>query len=160
MKYLSLAVILSAGLLAACGPVVVRSVQLSVQPAAVAVEDGGAPPTEYVVEGAPIYYEAEPGVAFYPMFVDFPGSCFCILPIRYVGGVWYAPGRVVVHSGHWAFHRPGPAHLHTWRSGGGHFRGHAPMRGHLERGPGGRMRAVAPPGVHSRPHTGPLQHQQ
>ncbi len=144
MKYILGILVLTVGVLYGCGPVVVRPVQLSVQPAAVAVEDGGAPPAEYVVEGAPVYYEAEPGVAFYPMFLDFPGSCFCIMPVRFYGGVWYAPGRVVVHSGHWAFHRPQPHHLHAWRSGGGHFRGHAPMRGHLERGPGGRMRAVAP----------------
>lgn len=172
MKYISTVVaLLTAGLLlAACGPVVVRPVQPQASPSpTVTVEDEGAPPAEYIVEGAPVYYEAEPGIAFYPMFVDFPGSCFCIMPVRFYGGVWYAPGRVVVHSGHWTFHRPGPTHLHAWRGNGGHFRGHAPIRGHIERGPSGRMRAVAPPGIHHRPsavqqhrpqpHAAP-QHQQ
>ncbi|MCR4333730.1 MAG: hypothetical protein NUV60_01775 [Patescibacteria group bacterium] len=54
----------------------------------VIVEDGGAPPAKYIVEGErPIFYNIEPGIAFYPVFFGFPGSCFCYMPVRYVGGI-------------------------------------------------------------------------
>lgn len=128
--------------------------------ASVAVEDDGAPPAEYIVEGEPVYYESEPGVAFYPMFVDFPGSCFCITPVRFYGGAWYAPGRVMVHNGNWAFHRPGSGHLNAWRGNRGAYGGHAAVRGSMQRGPGGRMHAVPPAGIHAQhgQRQGPVQH--
>lgn len=128
------------------GPAVYQ--QRTAQPTFVA-EDDGAPPAEYIVEGEPVYYPAEPGVAFYPVFLGYPGSCFCIMPVRFVGGVWYAPGRVVVHHGSFTFHRPGPAHLGAWRGNHGAFGGHAAVRGRIERGPGGRVRAIPPAGVHA-----------
>ncbi len=156
MKRALIAALLAVGVaaLSGCAVVPAGSRQVVVRPAPAAVpaavveEDEGAPPAEYIVENEPVYYESEPGIAFYPVFVDFPGSCFCIMPVRFVGGVWYAPGHVMVHQGHWGFHRPGPNHLNAWRSAGGHYGGHAPVHGRFERGPGGRMHAVPPAGVH------------
>jgi len=120
-----------------------------VQTASAVDEDDGAPPPEYIVESEqPVFYDVEPGVAFYPVFFGYPGSCFCYMPVRYVGGVWFGPGHREIYRGHFAEHRGGPAHLNAWRSSGGHFGGHAAVRGHMERGPGGRVH-VTPPASHA-----------
>lgn len=148
-----------AAALTACGVPVVRQEPATVYgPTAIAVEEEGAPPAEYVVEGeTPYYYDVEPGVPYFPVFFGYPGSCFCYLPVRYFGGVWYGPGRVEVYRGHLPFYRGGPAHLNAWHEGHGTFRGHVAERGHMERGPAGRMHSVPPPGMHARSGPGPIR---
>lgn len=175
MRTLSRARLLIAGLsavLAGCvatvGPVVRPA------PAPVVVEevpvDEAAPPAEYVVDGAPVYYAVEPGVAYYPVFIEDAFLCapvaFCVLPVRFYGGAWYAPGGVIVHRGYWAFHHPGPAHrraLGAWREHRGVFRGHAAEFGRMHRDAQGHVRPVPPHGIHTPPrsggaHPGPQQH--
>jgi hypothetical protein len=107
------------------------------------------PPGEYIEGGAPVYYGSEPGVAYYPMFLDFPGSCFCIMPVRYDAGIWWAPGGVIVYRGMFPFHHARREHLEEWRRSEGVFGGHAPARGRLERGPDNRAYPIAPEGIHS-----------
>ena len=146
-----------AGLLAGCVVVPAGSRPVPVVgQTAIVIDDSGAPPAEFVVEGQPVYYTIEPGVAFYPVFLGFPGSCFCIMPVRFVAGVWYAPGGVVVHRGHFPFYHPGHAHLNVWRGNHRAFRGHAAEHGRLEHGPAGKRRPV-PPAGHARPR-GPVPH--
>jgi len=122
--------------------------------------DHGVPPIEYVEGGAPIYYETEPGVAFYPIFLDAPGSCFCIVPMRYVGGVWLGVGGAVLYRGHFPFHHAPPQHREIWLRGGGVIGGHHPMPGRIERD-GNAMRALPPPGsVHAHDAPRPIQGMQ
>ena len=119
--------------------------------------DHGVPPIEYVEGGAPVYYETEPGVAFYPVFLDAPGSCFCIVPMRYVGGVWLGVGGVVLYRGHFPFHHAPPQHREIWLRSGGVVGGHRPMPGRIERD-GNVMRALPPPGsVHYQDAPHPAQ---
>ncbi|MDP1689690.1 MAG: hypothetical protein Q8L52_00565 [bacterium] len=138
-------------------PMVVRQVPVY-QPAPpsqpIAVEDDGAPPAEYVIVSEVVYYDIEPGVAFWPVFFGYPGSCYCYMPARFVGGVWWGPGRHEIHRGHFAQHRGEAHHLNAWRQNGGTFRGHTAVRGHIERG-----RAV-PPAGHAKPtpHVAPPRH--
>ena len=107
--------------------------------------DHGVPPIEYVEGGVPVYYETEPGVAFYPIFLDAPGSCFCIVPMRYVGGVWLGVGGAVLYRGQFPFHHAPPQHREVWLRSGGEIGGHRPMPGRIERD-GNVMRALPPPG--------------
>jgi hypothetical protein len=107
--------------------------------------DHGVPPIEYVEGGAPVYYETEPGVAFYPIFLDAPGSCFCIVPMRYAGGVWLGVGGAVLYRGHFPYHHAPPQHREIWLRSGGEIGGHRPMPGRIER-EGNVMRALPPPG--------------
>jgi len=107
--------------------------------------DHGVPPIEYVEGGAPVYYETEPGVAFYPIYLDAPGSCFCIVPMRYVGGAWLGVGGVVLYRGHFPYHHALPQHREVWLRSGGEFGGHRPVFGRIERN-GNVLRPLPPPG--------------
>lgn len=148
-----------AGLLAGCVVVPAGSRPVPVVgPTVIVIDDSGAPPPEFIIGNRPLYYGGEPGVPYYEVFFGFPGSCFCILPVRFVGGVWYVPGRIEVHRGHLPFHRPGPQHLNAWNQSRGVFRGHAPVYGQMERGPSGRLRPLPPPGVHHHQPRGPVPH--
>ena len=112
-------------------------------------EEQYAPPLEFVVGGAPIYYDMEPGVAYYPIFLDAPGSCFCIVPMRYVNGVWLGVGGVVLYRGGFRFHHPSQYHRDVWLRSGGVINGYVPVRGNVER-VGNAVRPVPPPGsVHA-----------
>lgn len=116
-------------------------------------EEEGAPPVEFMAEQQPIFYDQQPGVAFWPVFFGMPGSCLCIMPVYLEGGVFYGPGAVVVMQREaFVYYRPGPAHLHSWHESRGTWHGHAGVRGTMERGPGGRMHVVAPAGVHAQQH--------
>lgn len=106
--------------------------------------DDGVPPGEYIQGGAPLYYSSEPGVAYYPVYVDFPGSCHCIMPVRYYEGVWYAPGNVYVYRGHFPFHHPAEEPRRVWLQNRGVFQGQPAYRGRLEQGADRRMRPVPP----------------
>ena len=108
-------------------------------------EDQYSPPLEYVEGGAPVFYDAEPGVAYYPILLDTPGSCFCIVPMRYVNGVWLGVGGVVLYRGYFRFHYPTQHHRDVWVRSGGVVNGYAPMRGSVER-VGNVLRPVPPPG--------------
>ncbi len=87
-----------------------------------------APPLDYVVGGAPVYYPAEPNYAYYPMYLDFPGSCFCVMPVRYTNGLWITLGGNVVHRGPFNY-RPAPFEKRQmWEHRGGEMMGQRPSR--------------------------------
>lgn len=114
-----------------------------------------APPMEFVEGGAPVYYDSEPGIPFYPIFLDTPGSCFCIVPMRYYNGVWLGLGGVVLHRGHFTFHTPSHHHREVWGRSGGAFNGMRPTRGRVEQ-VGNEMRPIPPQGsVHAQHFTPP-----
>jgi Double zinc ribbon len=71
------------------------------------------PPPEFM-EGEPIFVASEPNVAYYPIFVDFPGSCNCIMPVRYVNGIWYTVGNKPIYRGTFAFHHAQPSVHNDW----------------------------------------------
>ena len=83
------------------------------------------PPQEYVVGGAPVYYDVDPGVAYYPMYLNTPGSCNCVVPMRYANGVWLGLGGVVLHRGNLSLARPAPYHYDAWTRSGGVWRGYS-----------------------------------
>ena len=139
-----IAAVLAAGLLTACAVTPVAVVQ-PVRP--VAVQSEYIPPQDYVV-GAPLYYESAPGVAFYPMFISTPGSCFCVVPMRFYNGVWLGVDGVVLHRGHFQFvpaARIESRHLETWRHSEAVFHGMRPMHGSFQV-VGGHARPLPPPG--------------
>ena len=107
-------------------------------------EDDAVPPAEFIEGGAPVYYESDPGIAFYPLYLGYPGSCFCIMPVRRYEGVWYSPGSIVIHRGNLPLLVARDDTRKAWRSSGGVVRGLVPVVGTLERGSGNRIRAVAP----------------
>ena len=113
------------------------------------VIDEYIPPPEYVIDG-PLYYDAYPGVAFYPIFIDYPGSCFCIMPMRFAGGVWLGLDGLVLYRGMFPYHRAEESHLFAWRERGGRFNGMAPTRGTFDNH-GGHITAAPPEGsLHAR----------
>ena len=96
--------------------------------------------TPYVVDG-PVYYD---GLAYYPFYFGFPGSCFCVIPVRYIGGVWYSPGNVFVHGGHFSrFYAPS-YHIQNWRNNGRSYGGHVPGGPRFAPHSGGRNFLPAP----------------
>ncbi len=142
MWVMPVAVILG-GCVVTPGPTVVP--QPTSAPVGMGFEDQYSPPLEYVEGGAPIFYDTEPGVAYYPILLDTPGSCFCIVPMRYVNGVWLGVGGVVLYRGYFRFHYPTQHHRDVWVRSGGVINGYAPMRGSVER-VGNVVRPVPPPG--------------
>lgn len=102
------------------------------------------PPLEYVVDG-PVYYDTYPSVPFYPIFIDTPGSCFCVMPMRYVGGVWFSVTGAVIYRGFFPFRRIEPVHRTYWLQNGGVVNGMRPSRGAFEPW-GDRMVPAPPPG--------------
>lgn len=109
-----------------------------------AYPDEYVPPPEYVVDG-PLYYDTYPGVPFYPIFIDTPGSCFCVMPMRYYGGVWLGVTGVVVHRGFFPYRRVEPVHRSYWQQQGGVVNGMRPSRGVFEHR-GDRMVPMPPAG--------------
>lgn len=108
------------------------------------------PPQEYVVGGAPVYYDVDPGVAYYPMYLNTPGSCNCVVPMRYANGVWLGLGGVVLHRGNLSLARPAPYQYDAWTRSGGVWRGYTPVPGRWEYR-SGRPYAVPPAGgIHYR----------
>ena len=162
----ALVVVLFASLLTGCVATMTPDGQIIIEPAPIGIAptyapmpepyplasgDDFVPPQEFIEGGAPVYYDAEPGVAFYPMFLGYPGSCFCIMPVRYYDGAWLGVGGAVVHRGNFPFHHAGAMHRDVWNRSGGVMNGHAPMHGHFTGG-----RAVPPPdSLHSRGVTRP-----
>ena len=115
------------------------------------MSDHFVPPPEFIEGGAPVYYDAEPGVAFYPIFLDAPGSCFCVVPMRYFNGMWLGVGGAVLYRGHFPFHHAPPDRREYWNRSGGVVNGHAPVHGRIEH-EGGAMRPVPPAeSMHARP---------
>jgi hypothetical protein len=74
-----------------------------------------APPMEYVVSGAPIYYEAFPRVPFYPLYLE---SCLCVAPVRFVHGAWVDVYGATWHRGAWAYRSVPPHVAARWRANG------------------------------------------
>ena len=109
-----------------------------------AYADEYVPPPEYVVDG-PLYYDTYPGVPFYPIFIDTPGSCFCVMPMRYYGGVWLGVTGVVIHRGFFPYRRVEPVHRSYWQQQGGVVNGMRPSRGAFEHR-GERMVPMPPVG--------------
>jgi hypothetical protein len=108
------------------------------------------PPPEYVVDG-PLYYDAWPGIPWYPLFIDTPGSCHCVMPMRFHDGVWWSLEGVVVFRGFFPYRRPEFHHIETWRSRPWVVQGRPPVRGEFE-WRGGRSVPLPPPGgVHGLP---------
>ena len=121
--------------------------------------DQYVPPPEYIEGGAPVYYDTEPGVAFYPIFLDVPGSCFCIVPMRFYNGVWLGIGGTVLYRGHFALHHAPQDRRDFWIRSGGVVNGYAPVHGRIEH-EGGAMRPVPPvESIHARPSLPPQQQQ-
>ena len=114
-----------------------------------AYADEYVPPPEYVVDG-PLYYDTYPGIPFYPIFIDTPGSCFCVMPMRYYGGVWLGVTGVVIHRGFFPYRRVEPVHRSYWQQQGGVVNGMRPSRGAFE-SRDGRMHPLPPAGsIHFR----------
>ena len=109
-----------------------------------AYADEYVPPPEYVVDG-PLYYDTYPGVPFYPIFIDTPGSCYCVMPMRYSGGVWLGVTGVVIHRGFFPYRRVEPVHRSHWHQHGGVVNGMRPSRGAFEHR-GERMVPTPPAG--------------
>lgn len=101
------------------------------------------PPPEYVEGGEPVYYDSNPGVAYYPVFINTPGSCYCILPVRQVRGLWLDVDGRVIHRGHLPYYHPEQSHRDAWQRNQGIVNGHVPLRGSLIRD-GDRFRPVPP----------------
>lgn len=135
---MSSAVFLAAGCVVDSGPTGVRPTV--VEPG----WDHGIPPRDFIQGGVPLYYNIEPGVAYYPVFVDFPGSCHCIMPMRYYAGAWYAPGNIVVYRGHFPYHHPREEHRRAWQQSHGTYQGQQAFHGRLETGPDHRLRPMPP----------------
>ena len=117
--------------------------------------DDYSPPQEYLAD-APVYYAAHPGVAFYPLFINAPGSCFCVVPMRFYGGVWYGVDGVVLHRGHFAYTpaaRIESRHISAWRNSGGVVHGMQPARGTVQT-IGGKPVVRPPEGTLHRPRPG------
>ncbi len=92
------------------------------------------PPQEYVI-GAPLYYEALPGVAFYPMFIGTPGSCFCVIPMRFYRDTWFGVDGTVIHRGHFPYvpaSRIEARHMDAWRHSEGLAHGMRPIHGSFQ----------------------------
>ncbi len=121
-----------------------------------AAQDEYIPPVEYVVD-APVYYDSLPGIAFYPMFIDAPGSCHCVVPMRFYRGAWLNVNGEVIHRGHFPYvpaSRIGARHLEAWRHSEGIIRGMRPMHGSFQM-VGGHARPVPPAGsIHHQEMTG------
>lgn len=114
-----------------------------------AYPDAYVPPPEYVVDG-PVYYDTYPGVAFYPIFIDAPGSCFCVMPMRYYGGAWLSVTGSVIYRGFFPFRRVEPVHRSYWQQHGGIVNGMRPSRGAFE-SQGARIVPLPPAGsIHHR----------
>jgi hypothetical protein len=105
-------------------------------------EDEYVPPAEYIVDG-PVYFDTMPGVTFYPMFIDLPGSCYCVVAVRFYRGVWLGVDNRVIHRGHFAFRPAPPQHRAEWHRHGGVVHGMRPIRGTFEHH-GGRLRPMPP----------------
>jgi len=117
------------------------------------VSYGYIPPTEYIVD-APVYYDDHPGVAFYPLYIDAPGSCFCVMPMRYVDGAWYGVGGREIYRGYFVYHRPPEIQIDQWRAGGGVINGKRPVFGSIVNS-NGQWRPNPPMGsIHDRAPTG------
>ena len=111
------------------------------------------PPNEYIVD-APVYYDDHPGVAFYPLYIDAPGSCFCVMPMRYVDGAWYGVGGREIYRGYFVYHRPPEVQIDRWRAGGGVINGKRPVFGSIVQS-NGQWRPNPPMGtIHDRVPTG------
>jgi hypothetical protein len=78
-------------------------------------EEDVVPPMEYVVDGAPVYYEAFPRVPFYPLYLE---SCLCVAPVRYAHGVWVDVYGAAWHRGVWAYRAVPPHVAARWRTQG------------------------------------------
>lgn len=135
---MSSAAFLAAGCVVDSGPMGVRPTV--VEPG----WDHGAPPREYIQGGVPLYYNVEPGVAYYPLFVDFPGSCHCIMPVRYYAGTWYAPGNIVIYRGHFPYHHPREEQRRAWQQSHGMYQGQQAFHGRFDTGPDHRLRPMPP----------------
>jgi len=137
-----LASFLATGCVVTPRPVVIRSVPPPSPYTAPVVEEEYVPPQEYVVD-APVFYDTMPGVAFYPIFINTPGSCFCVLPMRFYRGAWVGIDGAVIHRGHFPFRHAEPHYLTEWRSHGGVVNGMRPLRGTFEYH-GGKLRPMPP----------------
>lgn len=114
-----------------------------------AYPDEYVPPPEYVVDG-PLYYDTYPGVPFYPIFIDTPGSCYCVMPMRYSGGVWWGVTGTVIYRGFFPYRRVEPVHRSYWQQQGGVVNGMRPSRGVFENRDG-RLHPIPPAGsIHFR----------
>jgi hypothetical protein len=145
MKISVISAVIASGFLAACVeiPVVVTPPVRYI-----AVQNDYIPPAEYVV-GAPLYYESQPGVAFYPMFISTPGSCFCVVPMRFYRDVWLGVDGAVIYRGHFPYvpaSRIEHRHLDAWHHDEGAFRGMHPAHGSFQMVEG-HARPVPPPGT-------------
>ena len=100
------------------------------------------PPLEYIVD-APLYYDDHPGGVFYPLYIDAPGTCYCVMPMHYFEGAWYGVGGREIYRGRFEFHRPPPPLLAQWRATGGVFDGRNPVVGSWVWS-NGRMRSAPP----------------
>ena len=131
MKKTVISAIIASGFLGAC-----VEIPVVVEPPVryVAVQSEYIPPAEYVV-GAPLYYESQPGVAFYPMFIGTPGSCYCVVPMRFYRNVWLGVDGGVIYRGHFPYvaaSRIEHRHLEAWHHDEGAFRGMRPMHGSFQ----------------------------
>ncbi|MDI9336245.1 MAG: hypothetical protein QM520_04365 [Gammaproteobacteria bacterium] len=77
--------------------------------------NGIIPPIEYVVGGAPIYFEDQLATPYYPLYINTPGSCHCVVPVRYFRGSWYSYQGLLVHSGRMPLYIPPPVVVERWR---------------------------------------------
>jgi hypothetical protein len=109
------------------------------------VQEEYVPPQEYIVD-APLYYDMQPGVAFYPIYIDTPGSCFCVMPMRYYGGVWLGVTGEVIYRGFFPYRRAEPHHRTVYLQRTIVVNGFSPHRGRFE-SVGGRVVVLPPVGT-------------
>ena len=139
-----IAAVIASGFLTAC---VVTPMDVTRPVPYVAVQDEYIPPAEFVI-GSPVYYESLPGVAFYPMFIDTPGSCHCVVPMRFYRNNWLSVDGEVIYRGRFPYipaSRIEPRHLDVWRHSEGIVHGMHPVRGSFLID-GGHVRPMPPAG--------------
>ena len=109
------------------------------------IQEEYVPPQQYIVD-APLYYDNQPGVAFYPIYIDTPGSCFCVLPMRYYGGVWLGVTGEVIYRGFFPYRIVEPHHRTVYLQRTLVVNGFSPHRGRFE-SVGGRLVVLPPVGT-------------
>jgi hypothetical protein len=138
--------LLAATLVSSCvvRPAPVRYVETAPPPPSqYADEDEYVPPEEYVVDG-PVYFDTMPGITFYPIYIDAPGSCYCVVAMRFYRGVWLGVDNRVIYRGQFSFRPAPPQHRAEWHRHGGVVHGMRPIRGTFVH-QGGRLRPMPPP---------------
>ena len=109
------------------------------------VQEEYVPPQEYIVD-APLYYDNQPGVAFYPIYIDTPGSCFCVMPMRYFGGVWLGVTGELIYRGFFPYRIAESHHRTVYLQRTLVVNGFSPHRGRFE-SVGGRVVVLPPVGT-------------